>query len=109
MCDLSKISIQKVQLWSTEALKAFLCVRKKSVEGAHEELVARAFAALEDGIPVDHEAENAERVLLQEYKQKLCVEGVLYPDPFTITTGLKGSKMGDSCGQASSSLTSVNT
>ncbi|KAK7087572.1 hypothetical protein V1264_021605 [Littorina saxatilis] len=49
MCDLSEISIQKVRLWSTEASKTLSCVRKKSVEGAHEELVARSFPALELG------------------------------------------------------------
>ncbi|KAK7113592.1 hypothetical protein V1264_012853 [Littorina saxatilis] len=49
MCDLSEISIQKVRLWSTEASKTLSCVRKTSVEGAHEELVARAFSALELG------------------------------------------------------------
>ena len=41
MCGLEQISLESFKLWSTNALKSFLRVRKKNNEGTFEELVAR--------------------------------------------------------------------
>ena len=39
--NLDKITLEQLQLWTPEALKLFLGVRKKSVQGSFDELVAR--------------------------------------------------------------------
>lgn len=43
-------------------------------------ILYRAFAALESNADVDNDAENAERILLEEYKAKLSQGGDIYPD-----------------------------
>ena len=40
-CGFEQISLESFKLWSTNALKSFLRVRKKNNEGTFEELVAR--------------------------------------------------------------------
>ena len=40
-CGLEQISLESFKLWSTNALKSFLCVRKKNNKRTFEELVAR--------------------------------------------------------------------
>ena len=42
---LGELSLENFKLWSTNALKSFLRLRKKSNEGTFEELVARYRAA----------------------------------------------------------------
>ena len=39
--DLSGVSLDQLKLWSPEALKQFLSIRKMSVKGTFQELVAR--------------------------------------------------------------------
>ncbi|KAL8570567.1 hypothetical protein ACOMHN_008924 [Nucella lapillus] len=46
--------------------------------------------AIEEDTPVDEEAEAAEHSLLEEYHQKLVVDGEVYPDPNTLKTGWEG-------------------
>lgn len=53
----------------------------------------RAFAVSED-VPVNEEAEQAERRLLHEYKSKLTVDGETYPDPSTFEEGWESDKTG---------------
>ncbi|KAK7089418.1 uncharacterized protein [Littorina saxatilis] len=92
--DLSDISLQKLRLWSVDALKYFLSVRKLSVDGDFDELVARSWAAFESDTPVDDEAEQRERRLLGEYKSKLTVDGETYPDPATFDDGWLSEETG---------------
>ena len=40
-CGLEQISLESFKLWSTNALKSFLRVRKNNDEGTFEEFVAR--------------------------------------------------------------------
>ena len=40
MMNLDKITLEQLRLWTPEALKRFLSVRKKSVQGSFDELVA---------------------------------------------------------------------
>ena len=39
--DLDKMSLHEFKMWSTAALKSFLAVRKRSVEGSFDELASR--------------------------------------------------------------------
>ena len=54
----------------------------------------RAFAVSEEDVPVNEEAEQAERRLLHEYKSKLTVDGETYPDPSTFEEGWESEKTG---------------
>ncbi|XP_046333004.2 uncharacterized protein LOC124115889 [Haliotis rufescens] len=87
MADLSDMSLEKFLLWTVTSLKAFLSLRKKSVEGNHDELVARSFIAWEEKTPVNIDAEHEERKLLSEYKEKLLVDGQVLQDPFSLDVG----------------------
>ena len=88
-----EMTLQDFKMWSEEALKHFLYVRMKSVEGDLETLIYRAMSAYEEKIPIDEEAERKSRVLLAEYKRKLVVNGKSYPDPFSLD-GWKGETKG---------------
>ena len=54
----NELSLEDFQLFSYKALVTFLSLRGKSVDGQYDVLVARAFAAYEEGVPVDHEREH---------------------------------------------------
>lgn len=43
---------------------------------------------------MDEKAEQVELRLLDEYKRKLQVDGEILPDPFSLSTGWKGEKLG---------------
>ncbi|XP_052820515.1 uncharacterized protein LOC128246371 [Mya arenaria] len=51
-----------------------------------------AFCVWEENLPVNENAELAEKRLLQEYKKKLVLDGDVVPDPFSISSGWKGEK-----------------
>ncbi|KAK7088009.1 hypothetical protein V1264_021987 [Littorina saxatilis] len=85
--NLSEVSLDKLRLWSSESLKHFLSIRKKNATGNFNELVATVYAAIESNVPVDQDAEQAERRLLHEYKSKLSVDNQVYPDPYTFEEG----------------------
>ncbi|XP_799313.5 uncharacterized protein LOC594793 isoform X3 [Strongylocentrotus purpuratus] len=87
------LNLADFTLWSPLALKQYLNIRKKSVEGTFEELAARAFIAWEEGIPIDPTKEQAQRSNLEEYRAKLKIEDVVLPDPFTINGWLDESAM----------------
>ena len=55
--------------------------RKKDV------LVARAFVAIENNIPIVQTAEEAEMELDKEYQMKLQILGEVMPDPFILRDG----------------------
>jgi hypothetical protein len=44
----------------------------------------RVFAAYEDDVPVDADAEQAEKRLYREYIARLTQDGSEYPDPMTV-------------------------
>ena len=56
----------------------------------HVILSYRCYAAWEDGLEVDSSYEHKMRSNLEEYRCKLCVAGVVLPDPFTVTEGWVG-------------------
>ena len=86
--DFDSMSLEKFKTWSMKALKIFLHVRNKSVDGTFDELAARAFVAYEEKLNVDVSKEMIERQNLSEYREKLrlATDGGI-PDPFTLTTG----------------------
>ena len=51
-------TLNDFKMWSEEAIKHFLSVRKKNVEGDTETLIYRAMTAYEEKIPIDEEAEK---------------------------------------------------
>ncbi|XP_066930803.1 uncharacterized protein [Clytia hemisphaerica] len=79
---LEKISIEEFRLYSLTALKSFLSIRKKSTTGSIDTLIARAFAAAEENIPIDPELEHQERANTEEYTKKFTTLSV--DDPFSI-------------------------
>ena len=44
-------------------------------------------AAYEEKVPVDEEAEQRQRSIMEEYEQKLIVCGNVMPDPFSLPDG----------------------
>ncbi|XP_047130217.2 uncharacterized protein LOC124810062 [Hydra vulgaris] len=83
--DLGILELDDFKMWSSIALKSFLSLRKKSVIGSTEVLVARAFSCYEENVPVDHKQEHTQRVLLKEYKDKLIIDGEAVPDPMDLS------------------------
>ena len=90
-----QMTLQEFKMLSEPALKIFLSLRKKSVDGDFETLVYRAMSSYEENIPVDKDAEHRSRLLLEQYKDKLIMSGKSYPDPFSLEEGweseIKGS------------------
>ena len=82
MDDLGNLTIDHFKGFNEEALRLYLAMRKKSVEGDFDTLVSRAFCASEEKIPVDVEMEERHRLTITQYTNKLLVEGVSLPDPF---------------------------
>lgn len=77
-----------------EELKTFLRLRGLRVSGSKPVLVARAFCAIENKIPIMKTAEEVEGEIEQEYSEKLKVEGITLPDPFTLKTGWMNEEEG---------------
>ena len=66
--DVKLLSSMKV-----EELKAYLRLRGLKVSGRKEELVARAFVAMENNVPIVRTAEEVEKPLACQYSTKLKV------------------------------------
>ena len=78
------VSLEQFKLWSTNALKVFLRLRKKKTDGTFEELSAIAYAAWEENIEVCPTAEHEERKFMDEYTSKLKFNTFQIPDPLEI-------------------------
>ena len=46
------LTITYFKLWSTHALKNYIAIRKKLVEGGYQDLAAKAFACYENDVPI---------------------------------------------------------
>eukprot|EP00795_Rhopilema_esculentum_P010005 gene10005-biopygen12686 len=85
-----------------EELKAFLRLRGLKVSGRKEELVARAFVAMENNVPIVLTAEEVEIELAKQYTAKLNVfisdeVGIEeIPDPFKLTEDVAKYELDDS-------------
>eukprot|EP00112_Aurelia_sp_Birch-Aquarium-sp1_P007300 Seg1795.2 transcript_id=Seg1795.2/GoldUCD/mRNA.D3Y31 product="hypothetical protein" protein_id=Seg1795.2/GoldUCD/D3Y31 len=82
-----RMTHENFKLWSANAIKKFLSLRKKPTDGSFEELVSRAFVAYEEDVPIDVEKEELERCNLMEYKKKLVLPGTTLPDPLGLKKG----------------------
>ena len=71
----------------TDELKSFLRLRGLRVTERKQELVVRAFIALENDVPIVPTAEEVETELAREYGAKMRVTGEEIPDPFKLLTG----------------------
>lgn len=76
-------------------LKNFLRLRALKVTGRKCELVARAFAAIENNIAITKTAEEIEGEIADQYKRKLIMDGKTLPDPFQqLKSGWKNEEDG---------------
>ena len=85
--DLDMLSKMKV-----DELKNFLRLRGLKVSGRKEELVARAFVAIENNVQIVQTAEEVEAVIRKQYLAKLTValsdkDTEEIPDPFKLSEG----------------------
>ena len=72
---------------SLEELKNYLRIRGLKVNGRKNELVARVFAASENGVKPIKTAVEVEADLKTEYLAKLKIDDRNIPDPFKIPHG----------------------
>ena len=70
-----------------EELRNYLKIRGLKVTGTKKELVARVFAASENGVQPVKTAMEIESNLITEYKSKLKMNDFPIPDPFKIPHG----------------------
>jgi hypothetical protein len=87
VADFDALTLSHFETWSDAALRGYLSLRKKSVAGSSAELAARAFVCWEEQLPVNESQEHKLRRNLEEYKQKLIVDGSSIPDPFGLKDG----------------------
>ena len=80
--DVDRLSGMKV-----DELKSYLRLRGLKVSGTKKELVARAFVAFENNVPISMTAEQVQEEIKKSYHEKLLVDGLKIPDPFGITEG----------------------
>ena len=57
------------------------------MSGRKEELIARVFVAHENNVPLVKSAEEVQREIALEYRNKLLIEGENLPDPFQVQDG----------------------
>ncbi|XP_047137292.1 uncharacterized protein LOC124813811 [Hydra vulgaris] len=81
---MDKINLERIRTWSEKAVKEYLILRNKDVDGDFETLVFRVFSAIENETPIDNESEDRQRLLVCEYKSKLILRGCVIPDPFSL-------------------------
>ena len=80
--DVDRLSGMKV-----DELKSYLRLRGLKVSGTKKKLVARAFVAFENNVPISMTAEQVQEEIKKSYHEKLLVDGLKIPDPFGITEG----------------------
>ena len=80
--DLGRIRGMKV-----DELKSFLRLCGLKVTGVKDELVARAFVAIENNLPILRTAEEVQADIAKEYQSKLIVGDISLPDPSAVVEG----------------------
>ena len=83
-----------VSSMGVEELKKYLRLRGLRVTGRKQELVARVFAAVENGVEPVKSAVEIEKEIRTEYDSKLKVDDIIIPDPYTLTEGWVDEKYG---------------
>ena len=84
MDELGNLTIDHFKAYTEEALRVYLSMRKKPIDGDYDTLVSRAFVASEEKVAVDVEMEERHRQTLSQYQQKLVIDGITLPDPFQL-------------------------
>ena len=86
---------------SVEELKNYLRLRALRVTGRKrkQELVARVFTAIENGVELVKSAVEIKKELNSEYTSKLKLDDVTIPDPYSISEGWLMRKMALHFGQ----------
>ena len=76
------LTLSDFQTWSDAALRCYLSLRSNSVGGLFAELAAIAVVCCEEKLTANEPHEHKLRCNLEEYKNKLIVDGCILPDPF---------------------------
>ena len=76
-----------VEKMKVEELKSYFKIRGLRVTGTKKILIARVFAARENGVQPVKTAVEIELDLINDYKNKLKIDDFPIPDPFKIPHG----------------------
>ena len=76
-----------VEKMKVEELKSYFKIRGLRVRGTKKILIARVFAARENGVQPVKTAVDIELDLINDYKNKLKIDDFPIPDPFKIPHG----------------------
>ena len=67
--EFDALTLADFQTWSDAALRCYLSLRNKSIDGGSAELAARAFVCCEENITVNATQEHKLRCNLEKYKK----------------------------------------
>ena len=81
------MDIEQLKSMKVEGLQSFLRLRGLRVTGKKDELVARAFVAIENDMPILQTAEEAKIEIEGEYHDKMKVLDETLPDPLHLKEG----------------------
>ena len=81
------MNIEQLRSMKVEELQSCLCLRGLCVTGKKDEMVARAFAAIEHDMPLLQTAEEGKIDIEGEYHHKLAVLDEILPDPLRLKEG----------------------
>ena len=84
---ISDVDIEQRKSMKVEELQSFLRLRRLRATGKKDELVATAFVAIENDVPILQTAEEAKIEIEGEYHHKLKVLDELLPDPLHLKEG----------------------
>ena len=80
----NSMNFEIISKMNVEELKYFLRMRGLKVSGRKEDLVARVFTAKENNVQPSKTAQEVEMKIQQEYCDKLVVNDVFIPDPYSL-------------------------
>ena len=81
------MNYELLETMEVKGLKNYIKIRDLKVTRTKKELVARVFAASENGVQPVKTVVEIESDLITDYKSKLKIDDFLIPDPFKIPHG----------------------
>ena len=81
------MDFELLEKMKVEGLKNYMKMRGLKVTGTKQELVARVFAASENGVQPVKTVVELESYLITHYKNKVKIDYFSIPDPFRISHG----------------------
>jgi len=72
--DFDVLSLSDFKTWSDDALRCYLSLHSKSVNGSSDELATRVFVCWEEKIPVNEAQQHRMHRNLDSYKRKLIID-----------------------------------